>query len=92
MPRKTRACSRGWRRRAGFNEAAARCRGKPNWEILFGQCRSSASMRPRPDAAENKYQIFFYDKNIKASMRPRPDAAENALKSYIGARLTLRLQ
>ena len=36
-----------------FNEAAARCRGKPvlsNQVVAWG---AAASMRPRPDAAEN---------------------------------------
>ena len=54
MPRKT--CDQN--RRCGavegpFNEAAARCRGKPwrRWPAMrFGL---TASMRPRPDAAEN---------------------------------------
>ena len=39
---------------------------------------SRASMRPRPDAAEN---ILFGSRAVvarRASMRPRPDAAENA--------------
>ena len=37
----------------GFNEAAARCRGKHvgSWLVALG--RVLASMRPRPDAAEN---------------------------------------
>ena len=35
-----------------FNEAAARCRGKPEDE-LDDAITSEASMRPRPDAAEN---------------------------------------
>ena len=35
-----------------FNEAAARCRGKPVVEVADGSC-GGASMRPRPDAAEN---------------------------------------
>ena len=54
MPRKTTA--RRWRSTcsARFNEAAARCRGK----LVFGRRQPrpdllSASMRPRPDAAEN---------------------------------------
>ena len=36
----------------GFNEAAARCRGKPGVH-QDGRLRRVASMRPRPDAAEN---------------------------------------
>ena len=40
--------------RPRFNEAAARCRGKPpiNWSPCHP--RGCASMRPRPDAAENR--------------------------------------
>ena len=37
-----------------------------------------ASMRPRPDAAENSSRPAFFRTERKASMRPRPDAAENA--------------
>ena len=36
-----------------------------------------ASMRPRPDAAENERQRRTDDRMLNASMRPRPDAAEN---------------
>ncbi len=37
-----------------------------------------ASMRPRPDAAENHFlQRLAPDGRPMASMRPRPDAAEN---------------
>ena len=61
----------------GFNEAAARCRGKP-----FVRRRQPgmhpASMRPRPDAAENVRPIVPALPRARASMRPRPDAAENA--------------
>ena len=54
-----------WRRRGaclrstGFNEAAARCRGKlgaPGGWLSF--C-IPASMRPRPDAAENGDVVVF---------------------------------
>ena len=39
---------------AGFNEAAARCRGKHMRGIVIdGPDGAGASMRPRPDAAEN---------------------------------------
>ena len=52
MPRKTSSRGRAAAGQACFNEAAARCRGK-----LCGSRPSSgrrrASMRPRPDAAEN---------------------------------------
>ena len=36
-----------------------------------------ASMRPRPDAAENHVKTSIRHGNVPASMRPRPDAAEN---------------
>ena len=39
-----------------FNEAAARCRGKPGAPGLRGTPEADASMRPRPDAAENREQ------------------------------------
>ena len=38
---------------AGFNEAAARCRGKRPRGRRRRDGRAVASMRPRPDAAEN---------------------------------------
>ena len=38
----------------GFNEAAARCRGKPKAGGAEAPPCRSASMRPRPDAAENR--------------------------------------
>ena len=38
---------------------------------------SVASMRPRPDAAENPRQVLAAAGVPVASMRPRPDAAEN---------------
>ena len=45
-----RADGRGGR----FNEAAARCRGKPfGFRLRFPLFLRLASMRPRPDAAEN---------------------------------------
>ena len=37
-----------------FNEAAARCRGKPRTGDRRRSRASRASMRPRPDAAENR--------------------------------------
>ena len=41
-----------------------------------GDC--DASMRPRPDAAENEWNsILGVMRDVPASMRPRPDAAEN---------------
>ena len=36
-----------------------------------------ASMRPRPDAAENARDRQGARRGREASMRPRPDAAEN---------------
>ena len=36
-----------------------------------------ASMRPRPDAAENGGKFVWTTSSPEASMRPRPDAAEN---------------
>ena len=36
-----------------FNEAAARCRGKPTRTATWWRRPGRASMRPRPDAAEN---------------------------------------
>ena len=39
---------------AGFNEAAARCRGKHVLVPLSHVTPAGASMRPRPDAAENR--------------------------------------
>ena len=39
--------------------------------------RHGASMRPRPDAAENVRELHDPLQILRASMRPRPDAAEN---------------
>ena len=54
MPRKTRAerCGSVSVLRGRFNEAAARCRGK-QVEAARADGARAASMRPRPDAAEN---------------------------------------
>ena len=70
---------RSWasRSRARFNEAAARCRGKLA-HLLWRQGHLRASMRPRPDAAENIQCGSAVVGGAAASMRPRPDAAENA--------------
>ena len=38
---------------------------------------AGASMRPRPDAAENEKLATDHRALQDASMRPRPDAAEN---------------
>ena len=59
-----------------FNEAAARCRGKPGDDGV-SPAWQDASMRPRPDAAENSIQQAEGYWRRMASMRPRPDAAEN---------------
>ena len=37
-----------------FNEAAARCRGKPLVLTVYRNRAAATSMRPRPDAAENR--------------------------------------
>ena len=61
----------------GFNEAAARCRGKRTFHRRLDR-RPIASMRPRPDAAENDPLAGGRRHRVaRASMRPRPDAAEN---------------
>ena len=54
MPRKTQFRDRrALHRHTGFNEAAARCRGKPPEQPPLEIGLDVASMRPRPDAAEN---------------------------------------
>ena len=61
-----------------FNEAAARCRGKPVVGRPLDLRGPLASMRPRPDAAENRLASeSMRPLRSQASMRPRPDAAEN---------------
>ena len=77
MPRKT-ATSRSTERERSicFNEAAARCRGKRGLVPIRGGS-DAASMRPRPDAAENVVSFAVSGIRPLASMRPRPDAAEN---------------
>ena len=52
MPRKTRSPRSPAHAPSRFNEAAARCRGKHRLvdRVAAG---GAASMRPRPDAAEN---------------------------------------
>ena len=66
------------RRPRGFNEAAARCRGKLGGLLHEHLPLGEASMRPRPDAAENGLQLHLIPPDRTASMRPRPDAAENS--------------
>ena len=80
MPRKTpeiRELARRVDRR--FNEAAARCRGKRPRTVRLA-LGPGASMRPRPDAAENGDLPALDVAFVNASMRPRPDAAENPLR------------
>ena len=47
-------CSSAGPRMSCFNEAAARCRGKPAADRAYAVQLVKASMRPRPDAAENR--------------------------------------
>ena len=54
MPRKTRVSAWWTSSTSGFNEAAARCRGKLDLGRYEEAMRLLASMRPRPDAAENR--------------------------------------
>ena len=80
MPRKTRSSGRrSTSARTRFNEAAARCRGKRQVRHAAGKVLD-ASMRPRPDAAENFGSALTPEQQAaEASMRPRPDAAENGV-------------
>ena len=72
---------------SSFNEAPAKCRGKPlvpDMLVSMGQC---ASMRPQRNAGENSYAAFFPDGRFEASMRPQRNAGENARmnrRSYDG--------
>ena len=77
----------------GFNEAAARCRGKPTRVGRTGSRRCDASMRPRPDAAENSHGPPPSARTTEtASMRPRPDAAENVRLAGLPSTLPSGLQ
>ena len=49
-----------------------------------------ASMRPRPDAAENYGLPENERAGVAASMRPRPDAAENICAGRCGQPFTTR--
>ena len=63
--RAPRRLRRGLRR---FNEAAARCRGKPQ-DVHAGLTRRRrASMRPRPDAAENQ-TLRMLDEAVDAELQ-----------------------
>ena len=56
MPRKTYdPATFVWSPPVCFNEAAARCRGKLGPPVVVWR-RVDASMRPRPDAAENAWR------------------------------------
>ena len=79
MPRKTSSWRNTRLAAAGFNEAAARCRGKRRLRGRWLRGWTAASMRPRPDAAENTLRFGRFFETTLASMRPRPDAAENVL-------------
>ena len=58
MPRKTSGVMLRRRRCAAcFNEAAARCRGKLLAPSTPRSNIAAASMRPRPDAAENRLRL-----------------------------------
>ena len=83
--------ARAGRRNGCFNEAAARCRGKP---VQGGVPNDvlKASMRPRPDAAENPIFPDTSGPPLRASMRPRPDAAENSQAERPPAGTSCRLQ
>ena len=72
-----------WTRKS-FNEAAARCRGKPDRRGGKRHHGHHASMRPRPDAAENEAVALGRLDLPAASMRPRPDAAENVRGAAAG--------
>ena len=53
----------------------------------------AASMRPRPDAAENhRERLREFTAAMAASMRPRPDAAENAFGVSMPALMPSELQ
>ena len=55
-----------------------------------GRTGVGASMRPRPDAAENSFPDGDDVPRPDASMRPRPDAAENRRKAGSDGGLTRR--
>ena len=59
---------------------------------LAGAAAELASMRPRPDAAEN-HKCAVPDYLLRmASMRPRPDAAENSTDAVFRSRAPPGLQ
>ena len=74
-----------------FNEAAARCRGKPVGATSFPSHSHAASMRPRPDAAENRPDRRMADpvrrgfNEAAARCRGKPEgAAEEAAGAVQG--------
>ena len=84
MPRKTSPWMPTRSGSMSFNEAAARCRGKLARRLLTQPPGIPASMRPRPDAAENQPDENPEQPDEKpASMRPRPDAAENSFPAVV---------
>ena len=79
MPRKTnRVRPAAVEEPCRFNEAAARCRGKPSMAVLSGAARAerfneaAARCRGKPRSVAEDLGSAAH-----ASMRPRPDAAEN---------------
>ena len=76
MPRKTETVPSTPAGRSRFNEAAARCRGKPTSTASRSRMTLSfneAAARCRGKRCVEAMLICW----IAASMRPRPDAAEN---------------
>ncbi len=64
-------------RRESFNEAPAKCRGKPSWEARSPQ-GTGASMRPQRNAGENQLASTGTPSIFRlASMRPQRNAGEN---------------
>ena len=76
MPRKTRIRPSSRRSTAGFNEAAARCRGK---RADQGQPRPGrVGFNEAAARCRGKLHLAGVGRlDARASMRPRPDAAEN---------------
>ena len=57
---------------------------KTSASFLTASKTPCASMRPRPDAAENVADLHEWPHLRDASMRPRPDAAENPCHVHYG--------
>ena len=100
MPRKTMAIRATRAARTGFNEAAARCRGKllrrrsmTSGAVCFNEAAARCRGKLRPSRTPGSTPPCFNeaaarcrgklpllvrpDGTLRASMRPRPDAAEN---------------